>query len=527
MEHARPPGELMVEGGPAARADARRKWRKQFEAFLIASGVSKESEEIQVSLLVNLIGLSGYEIFSTFTYLKDESEHNLKCLLTKFDAHFGTKPNITMSRFKFFSRNQEQGETIDQFVTALRLLSQNCVFGDLTDSLIKDRIVCGIASNTVRDRLLRTDDLSLAKAVQQDGARGRGSWRGRRWATPRDACASCGYYRCAGGDKCPAHSASCFVCDKKGHFAKMCVHRGQKVMNLSVEDDSSDELFYVNTLEDNKDHNNKEWFEIFVCNGKNISCKLDTGSLLNVLPKSLYLQLGYSLSNLRPFHKRVHSFTGNNIAIVGETNIQLFYKNTAYILSFVIADFQCQSVIGLGACIHMNLINRVNSININRQYNDLFHGLGKLPGKYTISIDESVQPVVCSARKIPLGMRDKLLCELQRMMDLGVIRKVTHPTNWVNAGDIRLCLDPRPLNRAVRRAHYALPTVSELAARLRGAGWFSLLDARSGFWMIELDDASADLCTAAARRLADTNSYAYRTVSTALVRYFMLKFVNT
>ncbi|CAG9089362.1 unnamed protein product [Plutella xylostella] len=422
MEHARPPGELAVEGGPVARADAWRKWRKQFEVFLIASGVSKESEEIQASLLVNLIGPSGYEIFSTFTYLKSESEHNLKCILTKFDAHFGTKPNITMSRFKFFSRNQEQGETIDQFVTALRLLSQNCDFGDLTDSLIKDRIVCGIASNTVRDRLLRTDDLSLAKAVQVCEAaelskeesrciegtssearvdavnsrterEGRGGWRGRRgggarrggrrWAAPRDACASCGYYRCAGGDKCPAHSASCYVCDKKGHFAKMCVHSGQKVMNLSVEDDSSDELFYVNTIEDNKNNNNKEWIEIFVCN------------------------------------------------------------------------------------------------------------------------DESVQPVVCSARKIPLGMRDKLLCELQRMTDLGVIRKVTHPTDWVNAivlapkknGDIRLCLDPRPLNRAVRRAHYALPTVSELAARLRGAAWFSLLDARSGFWMIELDDASADLCT--------------------------------
>lgn len=325
-------------------------------------------------MLVNLIGPSGYEIFSTFTYLKSESEHNLKCILTKFDAHFGTKPNITMSRFKFFSRNQEQGETIDQFVTALRLLSQNCDFGDLTDSLIKDRIVCGIASNTVRDRLLRTDDLSLAKAVQVCEAaelskeesrciegtssearvdavnsrterEGRGGWRGRRgggarrggrrWAAPRDACASCGYYRCAGGDKCPAHSASCYVCDKKGHFAKMCVHSGQKVMNLSVEDDSSDELFYVNTIEDNKNNNNKEWIEIFVCNGKNISCKLDTGSMLNVLPKSLYLELGYSLSNLRPFHKRVNSFTGNNVPIVGQTNIQLIYVGFVFVLLII------------------------------------------------------------------------------------------------------------------------------------------------------------------------------------------------
>lgn len=47
----------------------------------------------------------------------------------------------------------------------------------------------------------------------------------------------------------------------------------------------------------------------------------------------------------------------------------------------------------------------------------------------------------------------------------------------------------------MRRAQYTLPTVSELAARLRGATVFSVLDARCGFWMVQIDDASADLCT--------------------------------
>ncbi|CAH2208146.1 jg24630, partial [Pararge aegeria aegeria] len=93
--------------------------------------------------------------------------------------------------------------------------------------------------------------------------------------------------------------------------------------------------------------------------------------------------------------------------------------------------------------------------------------------------------------------------ELKRMEDIGVIRKVSHPTEWVNAivvvakknGSIRVCLDPRPLNRAVRRAHYPLPTLTEIAARLQGARYFSKLDARSGYWMIQIDNESADLCT--------------------------------
>ncbi|XP_022836873.1 uncharacterized protein K02A2.6-like, partial [Spodoptera litura] len=115
----------------------------------------------------------------------------------------------------------------------------------------------------------------------------------------------------------------------------------------------------------------------------------------------------------------------------------------------------------------------------------------------------SVASGVRRVTKIPFGLKDKLKEELCRMEDLGVVRKVTHPTSWVNAivlvakkdGSIRVCLDPRPLNRAVQRAQYSLPTVPELAARFRGATVFSVLDARCGFWMVQIDDVSADLCT--------------------------------
>lgn len=89
------------------------------------------------------------------------------------------------------------------------------------------------------------------------------------------------------------------------------------------------------------------------------------------------------------------------------------------------------------------------------------------------------------------------------MEALGVIRKVTRPTSWVNGlvvaakkdGSLRVCLDPRPLNRVIRRQHYPLPTLMEMATKLKNARFFSKLDARSGFWMIQLDDQSADLCT--------------------------------
>ncbi|PIK51938.1 Transposon Ty3-I Gag-Pol polyprotein [Apostichopus japonicus] len=61
-------------------------------------------------------------------------------------------------------------------------------------------------------------------------------------------------------------------------------------------------------------------------------------------------------------------------------------------------------------------------------------------------------------------------------------------------GKLRICLDPKDLNKQVKREHYQLPTADELTSELAGAQYFSVLDANSGFWQIPLDDQSSDLC---------------------------------
>ena len=40
-----------------------------------------------------------------------------------------------------------------------------------------------------------------------------------------------------------------------------------------------------------------------------------------------------------------------------------------------------------------------------------------------------------------------------------------------------------------------MKTVDEVASRLQGANTFSILDAKSGFWQLKLDEESSLLCT--------------------------------
>ena len=90
------------------------------------------------------------------------------------------------------------------------------------------------------------------------------------------------------------------------------------------------------------------------------------------------------------------------------------------------------------------------------------------------------------------------------MERMNVIRRVDEPTEWVNAlvviekpktKKLRICLDPRPLNKAILREHFQLPTIEDITSRLTGTRIFLKLDANCGYWQIPLNTDSQLLTT--------------------------------
>ncbi len=60
---------------------------------------------------------------------------------------------------------------------------------------------------------------------------------------------------------------------------------------------------------------------------------------------------------------------------------------------------------------------------------------------------------------------------------------------------VRICIDPRDLNKAIKRCHYPMPTLEEVATRLPKAKVFSVLDVKLGFWQVKLSESSCKLMT--------------------------------
>ena len=62
-------------------------------------------------------------------------------------------------------RRQEDGVTVDTFITALHVLAEHCDYATLKDKMIRDRIVVGLQDSKLSEKLQLDPELFLAKAI--------------------------------------------------------------------------------------------------------------------------------------------------------------------------------------------------------------------------------------------------------------------------------------------------------------------------------------------------------------------------
>ncbi|CAB4045301.1 Hypothetical predicted protein, partial [Paramuricea clavata] len=123
-----PPKELNLDNN-ANIYEAWHRWKREFEFFLVTTETDKKADNIKTSTLLTCIGHRSRE------------------------------------RFKFFNVKQQENQPIDDFINDLKTKAQECEFKELTESLIRDRIVCGVSNLKLQERLLRESDLTLDRAV--------------------------------------------------------------------------------------------------------------------------------------------------------------------------------------------------------------------------------------------------------------------------------------------------------------------------------------------------------------------------
>ena len=77
------------------------------------------------------------------------------------------------------------------------------------------------------------------------------------------------------------------------------------------------------------------------------------------------------------------------------------------------------------------------------------------------------------------------------------------PTPWVSPivavpkkdGGVRICVDMRQANEAIKRVRHPIPSVDDVRFELNGAKYFSKLDLSQAYHQLELDPKSRHITT--------------------------------
>ena len=152
---------------------------------------------------------------------------------------------------------------------------------------------------------------------------------------------------------------------------------------------------------------------------------------------------------------------------------------------------------------------------VESTYADVFQGLGKFPGEpYKLRLKPDAVPAKHRPRKVPVHLQDAFHEEVERLVKIDVLEKVTEPTEWVNSfvivekvidssnahspnhvikKSIRLCIDLKDLNEALEREPYYSRTIDELISMFAGAKVFTIVDMDKGYWQVVLHPDSRKL----------------------------------
>ena len=139
-----------------------------------------------------------------------------------------------------------------------------------------------------------------------------------------------------------------------------------------------------------------------------------------------------------------------------------------------------------------------------KEYKDVFSGIGTLPrGPYHIQLKENYKAVQHAPLQVAVSLKSAYKAELQRLLDAGIITEVHGHTEWINSivpvkkpdGSLRLCLDPKDYNKAIKRNQWYCRTIDDVLPEPVQLEVVSMTDTNSGYQQVPLDLASSLLTT--------------------------------
>ncbi|XP_048487132.1 uncharacterized protein K02A2.6-like [Plutella xylostella] len=470
------------------------KWCEYKERLLCAldaAGVSAEpaDEQRARSLFLSQCGKDTYSLIVSLLVPKRPTSVGFYDILLVLDKFYEPEVNEILEAGKFHKRLQIQGESVQDFVSAISLMAAKCNFVDLKRQL-RDRLVLGVRDDRLRRDLLKTTDLTYERAVQL-----------------------CLNYQAAFHDLYPDTSEMKQTPSSKfGHIASACMKKSGKVHQVGGDDQPStpsEDMMGVYVCSDNT-YRAPITAELSI-DGAKLSMEVDTGASRSIISEETYRKLWQVAPPLQSTNVKLVTWTREPLKVLGVTHVRVVLGNKEAQCELLVVSGKGPSLLGrnwfqalcldvAGLCWTDDKISRLMS-----EFPDLFNEtLGEYKGpEISLHVRPDAKPRFLKARPVPFPLKKQVEEELNRMVESGVLTPVRY-SKWATPlrlvkkddGALRICGDYRStVNSAIDVDTYPLTAAVEAFVNLSGGRVFSKLDLKHAYLQMKVDEDTAMLLT--------------------------------
>ena len=187
--------------------------------------------------------------------------------------------------------------------------------------------------------------------------------------------------------------------------------------------------------------------------------------------------------------------------------IKAEHNGTRYVDRIVVPESYRNEILRVAHTIplsgHMGFAKTLDRIGAHFSWpglsSDVFSGKPNLTHVTTRRIDTGeVLPIHSSPYKIPQKLEEEVNKEIEKMLQLGIIRPSMSP--WASPvvivpkpdGTIRFCVDYRKVNKVTKMDAYPIPSMERMIEKVASAKYISTIDLTKGYWQIPLETSTIE-----------------------------------
>ena len=187
--------------------------------------------------------------------------------------------------------------------------------------------------------------------------------------------------------------------------------------------------------------------------------------------------------------------------------IKAEHNGTRYVDRIVVPESYRNEILRVAHTIplsgHMGFAKTLDRIGAHFSWpglsSDVLSGKPNLTNVTTHRIDTGeVLPIHSSPYKIPQKLEEEVNKEIEKMLQLGIIRPSMSP--WASPvvivpkpdGTIRFCVDYRKVNKVTKMDAYPIPSMERMIEKVASAKYISTIDLTKGYWQIPLETSTIE-----------------------------------